>query len=106
MLLVCRQAEPGQIVSYPLRMVLAGTLAVGVVEAKDEASAILARPQPIVDRGADIADMEPAGRRRREAGDDGQAGRLGPRRRANKPVKSGSVRSLPPSLASHPSVSG
>ena len=31
---------------------------------------MLLREQEIMKRGADIADVEPAGRRRREAGDD------------------------------------
>ena len=45
-------------------------LAVGVVETQDESAPLLARPQHVVERGADVADMKPAGRRRREAGDD------------------------------------
>jgi hypothetical protein len=63
MLLVAGEAEPGEILAYPFGMGLARALLVGVVEAEDEAAAMLPRPQPIVDGGADVADMEPPGRR-------------------------------------------
>jgi ribose-phosphate pyrophosphokinase len=51
-------------------MRLLAAFLVGVVEAQDEAAAMLSHPQPIVERGADVADMEPAGRRGGETGDD------------------------------------
>ena len=70
MLLVGSEAEPGEIGADRLGMLLAAALAVGIVEPQDEAAAMLPRPQPVVQRRADIADMEPAGRRRGEAGDD------------------------------------
>ena len=43
-----------------------------IIPAMNEAAAIGHCEQGIVQRGADIADMEPASRRRGEAGDDHQ----------------------------------
>ena len=39
---------------------------------------MLPREQEVVQRGADVADVQPAGRRRREAGDDGHFGAIWP----------------------------
>jgi hypothetical protein len=64
------KAEPGEILPYPLRESLRGALGIGVVQPEDEAPAMLPRPQPIVKRGPDVADVEAPCRRRREAGDD------------------------------------
>src|SRR3546814_17207136 len=64
-----------------------------VVEAKNEAAAPLARPQPIVQRRPDIADMEAAGRRGGDAGGDGHdlASLEGASRRQS-PLPSGEAR--------------
>ena len=70
MFLIGAEAEPVEIGANRLDMLFAASLAIGVVEAEDEPAAILPSPQPVVDRGPDIADMEPSGRRRGEAGDD------------------------------------
>ncbi len=69
-LAVGRQAEPGKIVADRGDECLVRARLVGIVEPQDEAPAMFARIKPVVQRGADIADMEIAGRRRREAGDD------------------------------------
>ena len=65
------EAEPVEIVADRVVELGRRALAVGVVDAEDERAAVLPREQEIVERGADIADVQPAGRRRREAGDDG-----------------------------------
>src|SRR3546814_1393276 len=54
-----------------LRIFRAGAFEVGVVQPQQEPAAALARPQPVVERGTDIADMQVAGGRGGEAGDDG-----------------------------------
>ena len=65
------EAEPCEIGLDPARELLGRALAVGVVQAQDEASAGLVREQPVEDRRPGVADMEPARRRRREADRDG-----------------------------------
>ena len=65
------EAEPDEIVADRLREGLGRALGIGIVEAQQETPALFARIQPVVERGADVADMQPPGRRRREAGDDG-----------------------------------
>jgi hypothetical protein len=49
---------------------LAASLAVRVVDAKDECPAMLPREQVVVKRRPDVADVEAAGRRRCEPSDD------------------------------------
>ena len=44
--------------------------AVGILDAQQELAAVVAREQPVEQRGAGAADMQEAGRRGREAGDD------------------------------------
>src|SRR5687767_15976647 len=58
-------------------MRLARPFPVGIVEAQDEAAPILPCPQPVVDGGPDVADMEPSRRRGGEAGDDVHGGAVG-----------------------------
>ena len=70
LLTVRDEAKPGEIGANGLDVFLGRALLIGVVEPEQEAAPILPRPQPIVQRGADIADMEPSGRRWGEAGDD------------------------------------
>ena len=65
------EAEPGEIVADRRRQIPRSLRSRSVSSMpQEEAPALLARPQPIVQRRADIADMEPAGRRGGEAGDD------------------------------------
>jgi hypothetical protein len=77
MLLVCKEAEPGEVLADGGRRFFRGASLIGVVEPQDEAAAILLRPQPIVNGGADVADVEAAGRRGSEAGDDVHGRALG-----------------------------
>ena len=72
--LVRCQPEPVEIVADRLVELRGRALAVGVVDAQDERAAVLPREQAVVQRGADVADVQPAGRRRREAGDDAHFG--------------------------------
>ena len=65
------QAKPLQVGADRRRIIGARPFQIGVVQPQQEAAATLARPQPVVQRGADIADVEMAGRRRGEARDDG-----------------------------------
>ena len=66
-----REAKPIEIGMDRVGKLLGRTRKIGIVQPEQEAPAMLARPQPIVERGADIADMEPTCGRRRETGDDG-----------------------------------
>jgi hypothetical protein len=68
--LVRSESHPFEVVADRLVELGSRTLAVGVVDPEDERPAMLLREQIIVQRGADIADMQPAGRRRCKAGDD------------------------------------
>src|SRR5687768_15235223 len=77
MLLVPGEAEPREVLPDALGIRLARPFLVGVVEPEDEAPLMLPRPQPIVDGSADVADVEPPGRRRGETGDDAHRGAVG-----------------------------
>ena len=70
-LAVPMEAEPLQVGFDRIRIFGAGAFEVGIIKAQQELATGFARPQPIMERGADIADMEIAGGRRGEAGDDG-----------------------------------
>ena len=61
-----RFAEPPEIAFDPFREFEGRALAVGVVEAEDEATARAAGEKPVQERGARVADVDSAGRRRRE----------------------------------------
>jgi hypothetical protein len=50
---------------------LRGALPVRVLDPQQHLAAVMARKQPVEERGARTADVEKAGRRRREARDDG-----------------------------------
>ena len=65
------QAEPRQAVEDRGDRGLGGAGAVGVLDAQQELAAVVAREQPVEERGARAADMQEAGRRGGEAGDDG-----------------------------------
>src|SRR3546814_13713780 len=54
-------------------MLLPRPLAVGVVDPQQETPAMPACPQPVVERGADVADMQIAGRRGGETGREGHS---------------------------------
>ncbi len=64
------EAEPLQVIPDQLVELGSRALAVGVVDPEDEGAAMFPGKQIIVQRRADVADVQPAGRRRREAGDD------------------------------------
>jgi hypothetical protein len=64
------QAKPFEIVPDRLVEIESRALAVGVVDAQEEAPAMLLGEEEIMQRRPDIADMEPAGRRWRKAGND------------------------------------
>ena len=70
--------EPAEIVADRGIELGRRALGVGVVDAQDELAAVLLREQEIVQRGADIADVEPAGRRGGEAGDGHGVFAIGP----------------------------
>jgi hypothetical protein len=62
------------------RIAWSNSFGVGVVDPQDELAAVFSREKEIVQRGSDIADMEAARRRRREARNDVHRGNfaLGP----------------------------
>ena len=70
------EPEPGKILADRRHERLFAPCLIGIVEPKDELAPRLSRPQPVVKRGADVADVEPAGRRGGEAGDDAHKGSM------------------------------
>jgi hypothetical protein len=70
-LLVGGEAEPLHAVEDRLDRGVGRALAVGVLDAQQEAPAVLAREQVREQRGARAADVQETGRAGREAGDDG-----------------------------------
>src|SRR5690606_35388934 len=72
------EPEPRKIGADALDILLFRPLAVGIVDPQHEAPARPARPQPVVERGADVADMQRAGGRGGEAGGDGHDGAYSP----------------------------
>ena len=68
--LIPHEAEPAQIRLDAGGEFGGGTLAVGVVEAQHEGATLLAREEPVGEGDVDVADMQPAGRARREADAD------------------------------------
>ena len=70
LLAVGHQPQPGEIVADRLHEALLAARGVGVVDPEQEAPAGLAGQQPVVKRGAQIADMQPAGGRGGETGRD------------------------------------
>src|SRR3546814_17506548 len=75
-------AEPAQIAPDRLDEPLLAALGIGIVDPKHEAPAVLPRPQPVVERGADVTDMQLPGGRRRETRGDGNGAALAPGRAA------------------------
>src|SRR5262249_9166837 len=69
------EAEPGEAVDDRVDCGGGRALAVGVLDPQQHLSAGMAGEQPVEQRCAPAADMEKAGRRGREAGDDGFAHR-------------------------------
>src|SRR3546814_1653558 len=67
------EPQPREIGADGRDMLLPRPLAVGVVDPQQETPAMLACPQPVVERGADVADMQIAGRRGGETGQIGRA---------------------------------
>src|SRR3546814_1552558 len=74
------RAEPAQIAPDRLDEPLLAALGIGIVDPKHEAPAVLPRPQPVVERGADVTDMQLPGGRRRETRGDGHGAALAPGR--------------------------
>ncbi len=70
------QPEPVEVVADRLVELGPRALPVGVVDAQHEPAAVLPGEQEVVKRGADVADVQPAGRGRREAGRDAHFGRV------------------------------
>ena len=60
----------GEIVADRIDIFARLALPVGIVDPKENCASMPPRQQPIVERGADVADMKPAGRRRGKTGDD------------------------------------
>src|SRR3546814_3164452 len=57
------EPEPCEVGADARDIVLFRAFAVGIVDPQQETPAMLPRPQPVVERGADIADVQMAGRR-------------------------------------------
>ena len=72
-LAIARKAEPVEIGPDRIDKRLGQALGIGIVDAQQKAAAMLFCPQVIVERGADIADVEAARGRRGKAGGDGHA---------------------------------
>src|SRR3546814_17771083 len=73
-LAVGHEPEPAQIAPDRLDEPLLAALGIGIVDPKHEAPAVLPRPQPVVERGADVTDLQlPGGRRRDTRGESGRA---------------------------------
>jgi hypothetical protein len=68
--------QPGEVRGNGLGIFPLRALHIGVVEAKDEAPAMLQREQPVEQRRARIADMDVARRRGREADGNTHVGGL------------------------------
>ena len=71
LLLVRCQPQPSQVGPDRLDIFLFRPLRIGIVEPQQKCPALLLREHPVVQRGADIADMKMARGRRGEAGLDG-----------------------------------
>ena len=73
------EPEPAHPVEDRVDRRLGRARAVGILDPQQELAAVMAREQPVEQRGARAADMQKAGRRRREPGDDWRGGRAGGR---------------------------
>ena len=65
--LVGREAKPFQVIADREIELVGRPLAVGVVDPEQERTAVLPREEEVVERGSDVADVQAARRRRREA---------------------------------------
>src|SRR3546814_19692061 len=72
------ETEPREISANRIDIFFLRPLAVGVVAPQQDPPAMLPRPQPIVERGANIAEMPAAGRRGGEGCNDGHSAHLQP----------------------------
>ena len=77
LLAVRLQAEPREVLADRVDEPLLAARRVGIVDPQQEAPAGLAREQPVVQRGAQVADMQSPGGRRGKAGGDGHAVAIG-----------------------------
>src|SRR3546814_19903482 len=71
------EPEPAHPVEDRVDRGLGGAGAVGILDAQQELAAVVAREQPVEQRGARAADMEETRRRRREARDDAGNSQIG-----------------------------
>ena len=69
------QPQPAHAVEDRLDRRLRRARAIGILDAEQEAPAVVARVQPVEQRRTCPADVQESGRRRRETGDDGAVGR-------------------------------
>ena len=96
------QSQPGQILDNGgLELGLAAGR-INVLDAQQEASADVARGAPCRQGGKGMASMKPAGRGRREPGDEGHGG---PQTRRTAPAASASDRAARMSLSGRSSIS-
>src|SRR5439155_26762558 len=71
--LVPVEAEPRERLGDARDVLLGGARAVGVLDPEDEGAALVARVEPVEERGAGAADVQVSGRARRETHADGRA---------------------------------
>ena len=90
--LVGSEPKPGEVGVDRLFVRGGRTFGVGVVDPKQEVPAVAPREQQVVERGANVADMEPARRRGGEAGGDRHGGGVSPSVAARLFARSGSAR--------------
>ena len=86
------EPKPGEVGVDRLFVRGGRTFGVGVVDPKQEVPAVASREQQVVERGADIADMEPARRRGGEAGGDRHGWGVSPSVAARLFARSGPAR--------------
>ena len=63
------EAQPGEIGADGVGVFFGRAFAIGIVEAQQERAVVTAGEQPVDERGADVADVQAAGRARCEAAD-------------------------------------
>ncbi len=73
LLAIAREPQPAEIAADRVDEFLAAAFGVGIIDPQQEAAARLLGEHPVVERGADVADMKAPGGRRGEACDDGHA---------------------------------
>ena len=72
-LAIGRHPQPVEIAADRLDEPLLASLGIGIVDAQHETAAVLLCPQPVVQRRANVADVQPAGRRGGETGKNAHA---------------------------------